>query len=82
MSSYLHLGLPKSLFPIGLSVKMLEAVLPSSILNTFTAHLNLLELITQTILGKRFKLLSSSSWNLLHSVGTKYLPQDPVFNHP
>ena len=46
------LGLPKGLFP----VKILNALLPSSILATCTAHLNLLDLITLAILGERYKL--------------------------
>ena len=51
MSSHLHLGLLKGLFPVGLPVKILKALLPSSILATCRAHLNLLDLITLTILG-------------------------------
>ena len=47
---------PKGLFPVGLSVKILKALLPSSILATCPAHLNLLDLITLTILGERYKL--------------------------
>ena len=52
LSSHLHLGLPKGLFPVGLPVKILKAFLPSSILATCPAHLNLLDLITLTILGE------------------------------
>ena len=50
LSSHLRLGLPKGLFPVGLPVKILKAVLPPSILATCPAHLNLLDLITLTIL--------------------------------
>ena len=50
-SSYLRLVLPKGLFPPGVPVKILKALLPSSILTTWPAHLNLLDLITLTILG-------------------------------
>ena len=38
---------------VGLPVKILKAFLPSS---TRPAHLNILDLITQTILGERYKL--------------------------
>ena len=52
LSSHLRLGLPKGLFPVGLPVKILKALLPCSILATWS-HLNLLDLITLTILGER-----------------------------
>ena len=51
MSSHLCLGLPKGLFPAGIPVKILKELLHSSILATWLAHLNLLDLITLTILG-------------------------------
>ena len=52
LSSYLCLGLPKGVFPVGLPVNIFKALLPSSILATCPDHL---------------KLRSSSSWSLLHS---------------
>ena len=45
-------GLPKILFPVDLPVKVLQALLLSSIMATWPAHLNLLDLITLTILGE------------------------------
>ena len=58
LSSHLRLGLP---------VNILKALLPSSIVATCPVHLNLIDVITLTILGERFKLWSSSLWSLLHS---------------
>ena len=55
---HLYLGLPIGHFPADLYVKILKAFLPSSILATWSAHLNLLDLITLTILGERYKLWS------------------------
>ena len=55
LSSHLRLGLPEGLFPVGLPVEILKAFLPSSIQATCPAHLNLLDLITLTILGERYK---------------------------
>ena len=52
----LRLGLPKGLFPVGLPVKILKALLPSSILDIWPAHLKLLGLIALTLLGERYKL--------------------------
>ena len=67
LSSHLRLGLPKDLFSVGLPVKILKELLPSSILATCPAHLNLVDLITLTILGERYKLWSTSLWSFLHS---------------
>ena len=52
LSSHLRLGLPKGLFPVGVSVNIYKALLPSSILATWPTHLNLLDLSTLTILGE------------------------------
>ena len=67
LSSHLHLGHPKGLIPTGVPVKILKALLPSSILATWPVYLNLLDIITLTILGERYKLWSSSLWSLFHS---------------
>jgi len=56
LSSHLRQGLPKGLFPVDLPVKILKALLPSYILDTCPAHLNLLDLITLTVLSERYKL--------------------------
>ena len=56
LPSYLRLGIPKYLFFVGLPVKMLKGLLPSFILATCPVHLNLLDLITLTILGERYRL--------------------------
>ena len=73
-------GLSNNPYPEPNQLKILKALLPSSILATCHAHLNILDLITLTILGERYKLRSSSLWSLLHSPfssqGPKYSPQD------
>ena len=51
------LGLPKGLFPVGLPDKILKTLLPSSILATCPAHLNLLDLIeTYKLVNKVMRL--------------------------
>ena len=56
LSSHLHLGFPNGVFPVSLPGKILKALLPSSILATWSACLNFLYLITLTILCERYKL--------------------------
>ena len=48
-----RLGLPRGLFPVGLTVKVLKELLPFSIL---AAHLNFVYFLTLDILGERCKL--------------------------
>ena len=54
---------------------------------TCPIHLNLLDLITQKIFGKKYVSLSTLSCSLLHSrylvpLGVKYTPQHPTLEHP
>jgi hypothetical protein len=51
--SHLRLSLLKGLIPIGLPVKILITLLPSPILATRPAQLNLLDLISLTILSEQ-----------------------------
>ena len=55
-STYTHAMSYFAWLSVGLPVKILKALLPSSILATCPAHLNLLDLITLTKLGERYKL--------------------------
>ena len=57
----------KGLFPINLPVKILREFLHPFIMATWPAYLNLLDLITLSILGERYKQWRSSLWNL-HSL--------------
>jgi hypothetical protein len=82
LSSHLRLGLPKGILLVGLPIKFLKTLLPSSILATWPAHLNLLYLITLTALSELYKLWSSSLWSLLIPLWPKYASQDPVFKDP
>ena len=54
-------------FLVGLPGKILIALLLSSKLATWPAHLSLLDLIALTILTERYKPWSSSLWSLLRS---------------
>ena len=76
LSSHLRLDLPKGLFPVGLPVKILKALIPSSILTTWPAYLNFPDLITLIILRKRYKLRSYSFWSLLNSPFSSLLGPD------
>ena len=46
--SHLHLSLPKGHLPVGVHVKILKALISSSILVTCPAYLNLLDLVNGT----------------------------------
>ena len=57
-----NIVLPKGLFPVGLPVKILKALLSSSILATCPAHLNLLDLIT------KYEVLHCGAFSNPHSI--------------
>ena len=73
LSTHLRLGLPSGLLPSGFPSKNLYTPLSSPIRATCPTHLILLDFITRTILGEKYKSFSSSLCNLLHSPVTSSL---------
>jgi len=88
ISSHLRLGLTSGLFPSGFPYKPSYTPLLSPIRTTCPAHLILLDCITRKILGKKYRSLSSSLRNFLHSpcylvlVRPTYSPQHLILKHP
>ena len=82
LSSHLRLGLPKGLFPVDVLVKILKALLPSSILATWPAYLNLhhRDYIRWTVQNMKFLIVEPSPLSILIPLGTKYSPQDSFSN--
>jgi len=70
-----------------LPANILKAFLPSAILPTCPAYLNLLDLITLTLLAQtvhtmKFLIVEPSPLHILITRGPKYSTQDLVFKYP
>ena len=78
LSSHLWLGLPKSLCPVGLPVKILEALLPSSILATWpcpsqSSRFNHPDYIRWTVQTMKFLIVNPSPLPIRIRLGPKYI---------
>jgi hypothetical protein len=78
---HLRLGLASGLFPSGFPTKTLYMPLPSTIRATHPAHLIILNFITRTIVGEKYRSLSSSLWSSLHSP-CHLIPRETIQEHP
>ena len=77
--SHLRLGLQSCLFPLGFHTKSLYTALPTPIRATCPAHLILLDFITCTKLGEKYRSLSSSLCSFLQSPVTSSLLGPNIF---
>ena len=53
---HIRVGLPKSVFLVGLPVKILKELSPTSILATWLTHLNIINLVILNILGELYEV--------------------------
>ena len=72
-SSHLCLGVQNGFFPYRFSTKILYTLLLSPERAKCPAHLHLLDFITQTILGEKYRSLSRSLCSFIHSPLTSSL---------
>ena len=84
--SHLRLGIPKRLFPVSLPNTILKALLPSSILATWPAHLfsrlYYSYYIRWTVQTMMLLIVEPSPLPIFVPLGSKYSPQDPDFKYP
>ena len=73
LSTHLRLGITSGLLHSGFPTKTLYTPISSPLRATCPAHLILLDFITRTILGEKYKSFSSSLCNLLQSPVTSSL---------
>jgi len=65
LSSHLRLGLPSGRIPAGFPIKILLALLLTPVCTTWPTHINLLDLITQTVFGEEYQLWITSLCDFL-----------------
>ena len=65
--SHLRPELPSGLFPLGFTTKTLYTPLSPPTRATCPAYLIVLDMITRTILGEKYRSVSSSLYSFLHS---------------
>jgi hypothetical protein len=86
LSSCLRLGLPNSLFPVGLPDKIFG--IPIFFLSGYITcpsqsfRLNNPDYIRRTVQNMKVLIVESSPLSILIPLGPKYSPQDPIFKFP